>query len=325
MTKDDIHMILTTIVPGGDGKMFTVESQLGGFITMFDKELRARGDTWELLDLDDITLVQRGRSRFLHRGEEIDPTGRVFGVTRMSVCPARERKIATMHYILTEMGIPLLNRSFAASPELELNKLLMHALVAELDIPCVPSMPIEPYVEPEDVLTAALDFGFSFPMILKPNRMSNGVGIMRSDEPWDFVEKVRVVQMAREVDYLLQDFVPHSGDLRVFVSRNEIFGHKHRGPRGADDFRCGGGEYYQIEIPAQVQEWNLRIAERCDADYLAIDWLQTKEGFVFHEMCATFSSFIGVPDDVNARIAKAVIDLAHRMFDASSARPTTKA
>ncbi|MFO0754984.1 MAG: hypothetical protein U0359_00715 [Byssovorax sp.] len=317
-------MILTTIVPGGDGKMFTVESQLEGYIIMFDKELRRRGDTRELLDLDDITLVQRGRTRFLHRGQEIDPTDRVFGVTRMSVCPARERKIATLHYALTEMGLPLLNRSFAASPELELNKTLMHALVAELDIPCVPSMPIEPYVEPEDVLAAAIDFGFTFPMILKPNRMSNGVGIMRSDEPWDFVEKVRLLQMVKEVDYLVQDFVPHTGDLRVYVTRDEILGHKHRGPRDKRDFRCGGGEYYQIQIPAQVQEWNLRIAKRCDADYLAIDWLETEAGFVFHEMCATFSSFIGVPEETHSRVAKAIIDLAHRKLAASSTRRRAK-
>lgn len=306
-------MILTTIVPGGDGKIFTVEAQLEGYIIMFDKELTARGDTWELLDLDDISLVQRDRTRFLYRGKEIDPHNRVFGVTRMSVSPARERKIATMHYALNELGLPLLNKSFAANPELELNKSLMHALVADLDIPCVPSMPVEPYQEPEDVLEAALGFGFSFPMILKPNRMSNGVGIMRTDEPWDFIEKVRLIQMVKEVDYLLQDYVPHTGDLRVYVTRDTILGHKHRGPRkGGRDFRCGGGEYFQIDIPEEVQKWNLRIAERCDADYLAIDWMETDRGFLFHEMCATFSSFIGTPEETHSRVAKTIIDLAHK-------------
>ena len=60
-----------------------------------EEQLRERGDTYEMFDLDDIALVQRGRTRLFHKGEEINPKGRVYAPTPFSVCPARERKLAT--------------------------------------------------------------------------------------------------------------------------------------------------------------------------------------------------------------------------------------
>jgi hypothetical protein len=310
-------MILTAIVPGGDGKMFTLESQRDQLALMFDEALRERGDIYEMFDVDDITIVQRGRTCFFHRGEKLDPTGRVWAPTPISVCPVRERKLANIYHVLVELGLPLLNRSFAASPELELNKAVMHAVVADLDMPCVPSLDLPPYMPPGDLLSAANALGFDFPMILKPNRLSNGVGILRCDGPPDFIEKVGLIQRLK-ADYLLQEFVPHSGDLRLFLSRDKLFGHKFRGPKDRD-FRCGGPDYRQIEVPAQVEEWSLRIAERCDADYITIDWLETDTGFVFHEMCSTLGAFIGVPEETKTRIANAILDIGHRKLAASSA------
>lgn len=309
-------MILTAIVPGGDGKIFVLETQREQLAEMFGAELKSRGDTYDIFDLDDIAVVQRGRTRFLHRGEEIDPTGRVYAPTPISVCPVRERKLANIYHVLAEQGFPLLNRSFAASSELELNKSVMQALVADLDLPCVPSMDLAPYAQPEDVLSAALSLGFSFPMILKPNRLSNGVGILRCDARPDFIEKVRLVQMLK-FDYLLQDFVPHSGDLRIFLSRDAIFGHKFRGPKDSD-FRCGGPDYRQVEIPALVREWSLRIAARCDADYVTLDWLVTDRGYVFHEMCSTLGAFIGVPEETRSRLSNAILDIGRKKLAASA-------
>jgi ribosomal protein S6--L-glutamate ligase len=311
-------MILTAIVPGGDGKTFTLDSQREQLAWMFEEHLRERGDTYEIFDVDDITLVQRGRTRLFHKGEELDPTGRVYAPTPISVCPVRERKLANIYHVLSELGLPLLNRSFAASSELELNKSVMQAVVGDLDIPCILSMDLAPYVAPEDLLEFAKNFGFGFPMILKPNRLSNGVGILRCDGPPDFVEKVRLIQMLK-ADYLLQEFVPHSGDLRIFLSRDTLFGHKFRGPK-ADDFRCGGPDYRQISVPAQVEEWSLHIAERCDADYITIDWLETGTGYVFHEMCSTLGAFIGVPEDTKIRIVNAILDIGHRKLATASSR-----
>ena len=310
-------MILTAIVPGGDGKMFTLDSQRDQLAWMFDKELRERGDTYEIFDVDDVALVQRGRTGLFHRGEELDPTGRVYAPTPISVCPVRERKLANIYHVLSERGLPLLNRSFAASPELELNKSVMQAVVADLDIPCIPSMDLAPYAWPEDLLSATRAFGFGFPMLLKPNRLSNGVGIMRCDGATDFIEKVRLIQMLK-ADYLLQEFVPHSGDLRIFLSRDSLFGHKYRGPKEGD-FRCGGPDYRQVTISPQVEEWSLRIAKRCDADYVTVDWLVTSTGFVFHEMCSTLGSFIGVPEETRTRLANAILDIGRRKLAAASA------
>ena len=311
-------MILTAIVPGGDGKTFTVDIQREQLACMFDEALRERGDTYEIFDVDDITLLQRGRTRLFHRGEELVATDRVYAPTPFSVCPVRERKLANIYHVLCERGLPVLNRSFAASPELEVNKCVMQAVVAELGIPCAASMDLAAHMWPEDLLSAAKTFGFEFPIVLKPNRLSNGVGVLRSDGPPDFIEKVRLIQMLK-ADYLLQEFVPHSGDLRIFLSRDALLGHKFRVPKDGD-FRCGGPPYSQIAVPAQVEEWSLRIARHCDADYITIDWLVTDTGYVFHEMCSTLGSFIGAPENTKKRLASAILDIGRRKLAAASAR-----
>jgi ribosomal protein S6--L-glutamate ligase len=309
-------MILTAIVAGGDGKIFAVDFQRKQLDWMFADELRAHGDTCEMFDVDDLALVQRGRTRLFHRGEEVDPVGRLFAPSPHSICPARERKLANIYHVLAERGLPLVNRSFGATSELETNKSVMQAVVADLDIPCVSSMDVIPHAPPEDMLSIADSLGFKFPMILKPNRLSNGVGIFCCAGPPEFVEHVRLVQMLK-ADYLLQDFVPHSGDLRIFLSRDTLFGHKFRGPK-ENDFRCGGPDYRQIAVPAQVEDWSLQIARRCDADYITVDWLETDSGFVFHEMCSTLGSFIGVPDHSKTRIANAVLDIGRRKLATAS-------
>jgi ribosomal protein S6--L-glutamate ligase len=313
-----IAMILTAIVPGGDGKMFTLDSQREQLAWMFADHLEDRGDSYELLDVDDIAIVQRGPTRLFHRGKELVQKNRVYAPTPFSVCQARERKLANIYHVLLERGLPILNRSFAASPELEVNKSVMQAVVADLDIPCVSSMDLMPHMAPEDLLTTARMLGFDFPIILKPNRMSNGVGILRCHGPPDFIEKTRLIQMLK-ADYLLQDFVPHSGDLRIFLSQESLLGHKFRGPKSGD-FRCGGPDYRQVAVPPQVEAWSLRIAERCDADYVTVDWLVTSTGFVFHEMCSTLGSFIGVPRDSKNRIANAILDIGRRKLAAASTK-----
>ena len=92
-----------------------------------------------------------------------DPAGRVYSPSPISLCPVRERKLANLYHVLAERGLPLLNRSFSASPELELNKSVMQAVIADLEIPCVPSMDVVPHISPEDLLLFAKTLDFSFP------------------------------------------------------------------------------------------------------------------------------------------------------------------
>jgi glutathione synthase/RimK-type ligase-like ATP-grasp enzyme len=311
-------MILTAIIACGDGMGFTVDREYEELAAMFGEELRDRGDTYEVFDVDDITLVQRGRTRLFHRGAELDPAGRVYVPSPISMCPVRERKLANIYYVLLEQGLPLLNRSFAASPELEVNKTVMQALVADLDIPCVPTMDLAPHMSPEDLLAAAGALGFGLPMILKPNRLSHGIGILRCHDRPDFIEQVRLIQRLK-ADYLLQDYVPHIGDLRTFLSRDGMFGHRLRKPAGSE-FRANfafGAKWHEVELPAKVEEWSLRIAARCHADYIVIDWLMTGTCFVFNEMCSTIGGFVGVPADMKTRLANTILDIGRRKLGAS--------
>ena len=305
-------MILTAIVAGADGMDFTVARAADGLASMFGEQLRSQGDTFEVLDVDEMTLLQRGRTRLLHRGEVLDTGGRVYALSPVSTCPLRERKLANIYHVLLERGLPLLNRSFAANPELEVNKTVMQAFVADLGIPCVPTMDLNAYMTTADLLASSTALGFGFPLVLKPNRLSFGVGILTCDSQQDFVVKARMIQQLK-ADYLIQQFIPHAGDLRVFLSRDAILGHGLRQPMVAGEFRSNvavGGQWTPIALPARLEEWCLHIASRCDADYIVLDWLVSGSSFLFNEMCSALGGFSGVSPDVKARLASVVVGIA---------------
>ena len=116
---------------------FTLARAADGLRKMWDGQLQGQGETFEVLDVDEIALVQRGRTRLLHRGEVLDTGGQVYALSPVSTCPLRERKLANIYHVILERGLPLLNRSFAANPELEVNKTVIQAFVAELGMPCI--------------------------------------------------------------------------------------------------------------------------------------------------------------------------------------------
>lgn len=175
-----------------------------------------------------------------------------------------------------------------------------------------PSMDLNAYVTTADLLASVTSLGFRFPLVLKPNRLSFGAGILMCDSPQDFIVKARIIQQLK-ADYLIQEYVPHEGDLRVFVSRDGILGQGLRQPAVDGEFRCNvalGGQWRQMDLPARLEEWCLRVASRCDADYIVLDWLATAFGFVFSEMCSSLGGFSGAPPDLKARLGNAVIRIA---------------
>lgn len=304
-------MILTAIVPGRDGMGFTAERSAAELEEMWGKALRQRGGTIEVFDLDDVALVQRGAMEIHVGGRPIDWAGRVFAPTPISLSPLREQKLITLYGVLLERGVPLLNRSFRSSPFLEFDKLTMQAAVSPLGIRCIPTMQLDGFAPPEAVLKRCGELGFGLPLILKPNRLSNGVGVVRCEEEAGFLELVRLVQQLGR-DYLIQPFVRHEGDLRVFLSRNEIYGFSLRRPK-AGDFRgnlSSGARWIEGDLPDTLAQWCFAIARRCDADYIVLDWLETDTGFMFNEMCSTLGAFMGIDPVMHRSIAGRIVDIA---------------
>ncbi|HZF93811.1 MAG TPA: hypothetical protein VEZ20_02955 [Allosphingosinicella sp.] len=304
-------MILTAIVPGRDGMGFTAERSAAELGDMLGEALHHRAATFQVFDLDDVSLVQRGAIEIHVGGRPIDLRGRVFAPTPISLSPLREQKLITLYGVLLERGIPLLNRSFRSSPFLEFDKWAMQAAVSPLGIPCIPTMQLDGFAPPEAVLERCAELGFHLPLILKPNRLSNGVGVVRCEERAGFLETVRLVQQLGR-DYLIQPFVQHEGDLRVFLSRSEIYGFSLRRP-GAGDFRgnlSSGARWIEGELPDALAQWCFAIARRCDADYIVLDWLETEMGFLFNEMCSTLGAFMGIYPAMHARISARIVDIA---------------
>jgi len=312
-------MILTAIVSSADGLGYPTKKTAARFAEVFGQDLADHGDTFEVLDIDRLALVQQGKTTLRLGEAPLDHRNRVYLVCNISPCPQRERRLHNAFHALVEQGLPVLNRSFGASPELEVNKTAMQAFASRLGVRCIPSMELNHHMPMPDILTTIEAIGLKFPVLLKPNRLMMGAGILFCDNARDFEVNAGIVRQLPS-DYLIQEYVPNAGDLRVFASRNMIFGNMLREP-APDDFRSNialGSRVTQLaELPPDVVEQTLRIASRCDADFVAVDWLTPTTGstYVFNEMCSSAASVgQGGTRAQQLAIAHAVLEIARQQL-----------
>jgi hypothetical protein len=304
-------VILTAVIAGNDGMGLSILKAAAILGEMYGNYLERFRAAIEVIDIDDIVTSQLSSVRILHKFTELDLDDRVFLISNISSSLLRARRLNTFYHLLLERRLPLLNRSFAASPEIEVNKSVMHGVVSGLGIECVPTIEFNPHADLDVLLDAALTRGLKFPLLLKPNRLMMGAGILTCENKYDFEVMAGIIRDLGS-DYLIQQFIQNSGDLRVYLSKSDVFGHQLRRAKSAD-MRSNvstGGVSSQVELPKELVRNCLRIASHLNADYVVLDWLWTSHGFVFNEMCSTPAGFTGVPVDKRERIACAVLEIA---------------
>lgn len=85
--------------------------------------------------------------------------------------------------------------------------------------------------------------------------------------------------------YIYQPFFPNSGDLRVYVLNKKVIGSVLR--NNNDDFRSNfslGGEVINYQPNDEVVEMAIKIATLLDSDYIGVDFLKTKDGWLINEI-----------------------------------------
>lgn len=316
-------MRLTAVVPGADGMGLTPDKSVSILREMYRGHL-GPGDDIEAFDIDDLTFVQHEDTVLFHRDEPVRHHDRVYVVCNVSTCPQRERRLHRLFQLLLERGAPLVNRSFGATPELEVNKALMHAVVSRLGIACIPTIELNPHAPVGALIELVERARLRFPLVLKPNRLMMGEGIMLARDHGEL--RVQVSVLRRLVtEYLVQAYVPSTADIRVYASRDRVFCLQAR-ETPKDDIRANlslGARSTQRRMPPDLVEPCLRIARRCDADVLAIDWLETDGGFVFNEMSSAVAGWTGVPFEERQPLVEAVVQMCRRELERAASGSTT--
>jgi len=170
-------------------------------------------------------------------------------------------------------------------------------VIARLDAAGLPVPRTTQVSNPADeatVVDAASDF--SFPVVVKPNSATRGVGVATATDLdsllgiVDYLDLVHDFRSTGDKSYLLQEFLPDARDYRAMVVDGEYAGAVER-RLPADALAAGrwkhnvhrGATATGVDLPDRHRRLAERAADVLGVDYLGVDVLATDDRLVVNE------------------------------------------
>ncbi len=137
---------------------------------------------------------------------------------------------------------------------------------------------------------------FSYPVVVKPNSTTRGIGVAKAGDPdslsgvVDYLDLVHDYQATGDKAYLIQEYLPDARDYRAMVVNGTFVGAverrlpenalaegrwKHNVHRGA--------EATGVDLPDRARRLAERAAETLGIEYLGVDLLETGDSFRVNE------------------------------------------
>ena len=169
-------------------------------------------------------------------------------------------------------------------------------VIAALDaanLPVPESVMLSNPVDESVVIDAVGDL--SFPVVLKPNSATRGVGVAKAADMdsllgiVDYLNLIHDFRSTGDKSYLIQEYLPDARDYRVMVVDGDCVGAvERRLPEKLADGRWKhnvhrGAEATGIELPAEHQQLAEQVAEVLGISYLGVDLLETPDRLVVNE------------------------------------------
>jgi len=133
-------------------------------------------------------------------------------------------------------------------------------------------------------LTAKAAFGFQFPIILKGSGGDRGTRVFKINNVEEMEKKVRGLRKSETEEgkrYMLQEFIPNTGDYRLLVLGKKVLGVMKRSSQNKDEFRNNysvGGKVEVADLPVAVKEMAVRAAEICGLMVAGVDVMEKTPG-----------------------------------------------
>lgn len=251
-----------------------------------------------------------------HRGTDILEQRQCFIVEDQSQDPQGLQGLRAIYRTIQASDSVLLNRTMAGPDYLERDKLalLQHAAGLGILTPGTLAVPFGRYAR-SVVPEAVRAFGDG-PYIVKPREMGMGVAVLKVDSERQLTTAIDIVAQATG-GYIVQPFIPHTGDMRVYVADGEVVTSLTRRPRPGDYLAniSQGGSAVATDDHRQVAGACRRIAESLGAEYLCIDWLMTEHGPVLNEWSTAGAGFTVLPEPQRSQVVDAFFGWIKRTFE----------
>jgi len=174
------------------------------------------------------------------------------------------------------------------------NKAGTLARLAAADLPVPETVVVSNPADDDAVLAAADRVGY--PVVVKPNSTTRGVGVAKVDDRdsflgvVDYLELVHDYRATGDKSFLVQEYLPGARDYRVMLVDGEYVGAVER--RLPDDSLAAGGwkhnvhrgaEARGVDLPPELRELAGRAAAALGIPYLGVDLLVTGDRAVVNE------------------------------------------
>jgi ribosomal protein S6--L-glutamate ligase len=173
------------------------------------------------------------------------------------------------------------------------NKAGVIAALSRAGLPVPETRMVSNPVADEAVAEAAADL--SFPLVVKPNSATRGVGVAKVRDVdsllgvVDYLNLVHDYRATGDKSYLLQEYVPDARDYRVMVVDGEVVGGvERRLPEGLGEDRWKhnvhrGATATELSVSSEHRELAVAVAETLGIDYLGVDLLVAGDRTVVSE------------------------------------------
>ena len=202
------------------------------------------------------------------------------------------------------------------------NKSGVLAALDAADIPVPHSVMLSNPVAESAVVDAVA--GLSFPVVVKPNSATRGVGVAKASDidsllgVVDYLDLIHDFRATGDKSYLIQEYLPDARDYRAMVIDGDcVGGVQRRLPADLAEGRWKhnvhrGAEATGVDLPESHRRLAERAAAALDIPYLGVDLLETDDRLVVNETNArpTVDTADKYDDGFYDRLAERIHDTA---------------
>ncbi|MET8541861.1 hypothetical protein ABZW03_14570 [Kitasatospora sp. NPDC004799] len=251
-----------------------------------------------------------------YRGENLLETRQCYIVEDLSMEPQGLQHMRSIYRTIRGSDSVLLNRSISGPDYLERDKLALLQHAAGLGVPTLRTVAVPPGKFARRVVPEVERELGAGPYIVKPRELGMGVGVLKIDSDQQLVSAIDLVAMTG-TGHIVQPYLPHSADMRVYVVEGRVVTSLSRRPRPGGYLAnvSQGGSSEVTDDHLQVEDLCHRIARSLDAEYLCIDWLMTDSGPVLNEWSTASAGFTVLPEPQLTTLADAFFGWIRRKFE----------
>ncbi len=170
------------------------------------------------------------------------------------------------------------------------NKAGVLATLARAGIAVPQSVFVSNPVSSTDIAAAIDDAGLSYPIVVKPNSTTRGIGIAKAEDPdslsgiVDYLDLIHDFPATGDKTYLLQEYLPDARDYRAMVIDGEYMGAVERrlpeGDRAKGRWKHNvhrGAAAEGVSLPDEQRQIAEQTAQALGIGYLGVDLLVTDD------------------------------------------------